>query len=193
MTAYAELDTNKYVTRQIGRADPPDFVGPDEPEPPVDPGMTCRKLAADIDYSGQPTPTSRMQWLDADPAPKWAETKTLDELKAIKNAEINAGRLTANLSSFPYAGKQIACDALSRSDIDAVNGYVSLTGGFRVGWAGLWKATDNSYVDVSTVDAWKAFYAAMVDQGQANFSHAQDLKSQLASATTAEAVASINW
>lgn len=192
MTAFAEIDGNKFITRQIGRVDPPDFTGPDDPMPQVELGMTCRKLAANLDRN-PPTPTSRLQWADDAPAPAWVETASLDELRSKKNAEINASRMTANFSHFTYSGKQIACDALSRGDIDGVNGYVSLTGTFRTGWHGVWKAMDNTYVPIATVDDWKAFYAAMVDQGQANFDHAQDLKASLASATTAEQVDAITW
>jgi hypothetical protein len=118
---------------------------------------------------------------------------TLDAAKATKITEINKSRLAANTSSFSYQGKDIACDALSRSDIDGVNGYVALTGTFPEGWIGKWKAVDNSLVLIETLDDWKAFYAAMVEQGQSNFLYSQWLKQQVADATTAEQVGAIYW
>lgn len=114
-------------------------------------------------------------------------------LKAAKNAEINAARLAANFSTFPYAGKAIACDQLSRSDIDGTNGFVSLYGSLPPGWPGGWKAVDNTYVPISSVADWKAFYSSMFAAGNANFAKAQALKDQLEAATTPEEVQSINW
>lgn len=113
--------------------------------------------------------------------------------KVKKNEEINAARLAANLNYFVYQEKRIACDALSRSDIDATNGYISLFGAFHQNWPGMWKAIDNSFVAITTLDEWRAFYKAMVDQGQVNFAHAQQLKTQLASATTLNEIAGIIW
>ncbi|MDP3228530.1 MAG: DUF4376 domain-containing protein [Acidovorax sp.] len=117
----------------------------------------------------------------------------LATLKAEKNNEINAARMTANFTSFTHGGKLIACDALSRSDIDGTNGYVALNGALPAGWPGGWKAIDNTYLVIADVAAWKAFYASMFATGNANFAHAQQLKATLAAATTAEQVAAIVW
>lgn len=117
----------------------------------------------------------------------------LAQAKAAKNDEINAARLATNLTTFPYGGKEIACETLSRSDVDGTNGYVANAGALPPGWPGGWKATDNTYVPIGNVAAWKQFYAAMVGQGLVNFAHAQDLKTQLATAATLEEVAAITW
>lgn len=114
-------------------------------------------------------------------------------LKAAKNEEINASRMAVNFSHFTHGGKQIACDQLSRSDIDGTNGFVALYGALPPGWPGGWKAMDNSYVAIADVAAWKAFYASMFAAGNANFAHAQALKALLAQADTPEAVAAIQW
>lgn len=74
-----------------------------------------------------------------------------------------------------------------------MNGYVALYGALPPGFPGAWKAVDNTYLPIANVDAWKVFYTAMVAQGAANFAHAQELKAQLAAATTPEAVAAIVW
>lgn len=118
---------------------------------------------------------------------------TLDELKAAKNAEINAARLKANGTTFPHAGKVFACDSLSRSDIDGVANHIGLFGAFPPDFPGGWKSVDNTMLPMATIDDFKAFYQSMTAQGAANFNHSQALKSQLAEATTKEEVHAIVW
>lgn len=113
----------------------------------------------------------------------WIDPRTLDDHKAAKNEQINGWRLAANRDCFIFAGKEIACDELSRSDIDGVNGMVAITGALSPGFPMAWKAKDNSYVPIADVAAWKTFYAALVAKGTANFAHAQALKAQLAAIT----------
>jgi hypothetical protein len=117
----------------------------------------------------------------------------LAALKAAKNEEINAWRAAANLSTFPHADKLIACDSLSRSDLDGVANAIALSGSFPTGFPGGWKATDNTMIPLADLDAFRALYASMTAQGTANFNHAQALKTQLASASTPEEVAAIVW
>lgn len=100
------------------------------------------------------------------------------------NAEINAWREAINYTTFPHAGKLIACDTLSRSDIDAVANNIALFGAFPASFPGAWKATDNSYIVQPTVDDFKAMFADMTAQGAANFNQAQTWKVQAAEATT---------
>lgn len=119
--------------------------------------------------------------------------KSLDETKAEKNAEINAARASASAGTFSHGGKMFSADAVSRSDIDGVNGYVATHDALPPGFPGAWKAVDNTYLPIADVAAWKAFYSAMVAQGVTNFLHAQELKAQLAAATTPEEVAAIKW
>lgn len=118
---------------------------------------------------------------------------TLSSAKAAKNAQINEWRLEATFTTFTHAGKVISCDQLSRSDIDGTNGHVSLLGSFPSGWPGGWKAIDNTYTPITTVEEWKDFYSSLTAQGTANFNHAQALKAQLAAATTLEEVEAITW
>jgi hypothetical protein len=117
----------------------------------------------------------------------------LAALRSAKNAEINHWRAAANLSTFPHAGKVIACDALSRSDIDGVANQISLFGTFPDGFPGAWKAVDNSYIVLPDIDAFKAMYASMTAQGAENFNHAQALKAALAGAGSPEEIAAIVW
>lgn len=118
---------------------------------------------------------------------------TLAELKAMKNEEINAARLNANLTTFTHNGKLFACDQLSRGDIDGINGYVGTRGGLPNNWVGGWKSVDNSIHPIPDIAAWCAFYDSMMAQGQANFIKSQNLKMQLESAIDAEQVAAIKW
>lgn len=118
---------------------------------------------------------------------------SLSDLKIAKNNQINRWRAEANQTYFTHSGKQIACDQLSRSDIDAVAGSISLTGAFPAGFPGAWKATDNTYVPLATVDAFKSMYSSMTLQGTVNFGKSQALKTALAAATTLEQVNAIVW
>jgi len=115
---------------------------------------------------------------------QWEDPRTLADLKAAKNAAINSARLRANQSHFMFAGKQIAVDPLSRSDIDAMHGTVLMLQAMPAGWPGAWKAMDNTFVAIPDVATWGAFYGAMVAQGMQNFAHSQALKAQLDAATT---------
>jgi hypothetical protein len=134
-----------------------------------------------------------LEWVAKGNTPDPAPTPSLADLKTAKNTQINQWRGAANQTNFTHSGKQIACDALSRSDIDAVAGSIALTGAFPVGFPGAWKAMDNSYVMLPDVAAFKAMYASMTLQGTINFGHSQDLKAALAAATTIEQVTAIVW
>lgn len=170
------------------------YDGPDEgpPEPHWESQAEGQVVLLDapIDWRG-PTETSVLHWIDG--AAAWIETATLDDLKARKNAEINQWRAAANQSTFPHAGKQISCDALSRSDIDAVANHVGLFGAFPEGFPMAWKATDNTFIPLADIAAFKAMYASMTAQGTSNFEHSQALKGKLENATTVAAVAAISW
>lgn len=118
---------------------------------------------------------------------------TLAALKAAKNLQINEWRAQANRSTFSYSGKVIACDELSRSDIDAVAGAVALNGAFPADFPNAWKATDNNYISLPDIGSFKAMYNAMTAQGTLNFARSQQLKSALASAQTAQEINAIKW
>lgn len=139
-------------------------------------------------------PASPGVWAKWDSTVKsWQDLRTLADLKAAKNTEINTARLKANQSGFMYGGHLIATDTLSRSDIDAANGYIALNDAMPADWPGAWKADDNAYVPISDIATWKAFYSAMVAAGNTNFAKSQTLKTALAAATTADQVAAIVW
>lgn len=121
------------------------------------------------------------------------KARKIVEAKAAKSLQINIWRAEANQTYFTHQGKRIACDALSRSDIDAVAGNISLTGTFPIGFPGAWKAMDNTYIILPNVAAFKDMYASMTLQGTINFGQSQDLKTALAAATTLEQINNITW
>jgi hypothetical protein len=123
----------------------------------------------------------------------WASSITLADIKRAKEEEITEAKLAANGSYFTYAGKQIAADVDSRGDIVAINGSVSLNGVLPSNFPSVWKCLDNTYISIPDRDTWVAFYAAMVDQGTANFIKSETLKSQIAAATTEQQVLAIKW
>lgn len=118
-------------------------------------------------------------WLNEGNQPQPANQPTLEELKSQKNAEINKARLEANQTTFTHSGKLFACDQLSRSDIDAINGYVGTRNALPASWLGGWKAVDNTIVAIADVTSWNAFYDSMIEQGQQNFVKSQSLKASL--------------
>lgn len=117
----------------------------------------------------------------------------LEELRLAKNSQIDDWRAYSNGATFPYGGKHIKCDALSRSDIDGVANHIALFGVFPEGFPGGWKATDKTMLPLPDVDAFREMYAAMTAQGTLNFNYSQELKTVLAAAATAEEIAAITW
>ena len=113
--------------------------------------------------------------------------------KVVKNNEINKWRLQANQSTFPYQGKSIGCDPLSRSDIDGVAGSISLFGSFPNNFPMAWKCADNTFISLPDVAAFKSMYSAMTDQGTITFNKSQQLKTALATATTKAEIDAIVW
>ena len=123
----------------------------------------------------------------------WEDPRNVEKVRSLKIEQINQWRAAANQSEFTYQGKQIAVDRLSRSDIDGVNGEVSLTGALPANFPGGWKTKDNTYVAIPDVATWVLFYKAMTAQGSANFLHSQTLKAQVAAATTIAEIEAITW
>lgn len=133
---------------------------------------------------------AKLKW----PELEWVQTRTLDQAKADKRAAINAARLAATFGSFWFQGNEIACDALSRSDIDGINGSVAINGVLPSTFPGAWKTKANTYIAVPDVATWRAFYDAMVCQGAANFAKSQQLKAQVEAAQTVAAVDAVpSW
>jgi hypothetical protein len=126
-------------------------------------------------------------------AHEWRDPRTLEDIKAVKRQQINAARLFANRSQFSHQGKAIACDQLSRSDIDGVNGFVATNGALPPSFPGAWKCIDNTFLMVPDVAAWNALYASMVNQGAQNFLRSEALKAQIDAAASPGDLASIRW
>lgn len=137
------------------------------------------------------------EWQIADQAAVNAYTERkvqeLTDAKLSKKQEINAARLEDNFSTFVHNEKVIACDQLSRSDIDGVNGYVGINGTLPPDFPGAWKAKDDSYLLIPSVEAWKDFYLSMYNAGLSHFMKSQQLKAQVDACTTLEQLSAIKW
>ena len=118
---------------------------------------------------------------------------SVEAMRVAKNVEIDGWRAQANSSTFAFGGKLIACDALSRSDIDGVANHIALFGTFPEDFPGGWKVTDKTMLPLPDIDSFRAMYGAMTKQGAKNFNRSQELKAQLAAATTPEEIAAIMW
>ena len=127
------------------------------------------------------------------PIPSETIPPTLAEQKTAKNLQINQWRTEANNSTFTHLGKSIACDELSRRDIDGVAGEITLNGAFPAGFPNKWKSTDNSYLSLPDIPAFKAMYSSMTLQGITNFGRSELRKAELASATTIDQLNAIVW
>lgn len=124
------------------------------------------------------------------------EYLNIDEFLEKKLEEINKSRIDANNGTFNFSGKAISCSNDGRTNIDAINGIVSLTGAMPNDWVGVWKAEDNSYISIPDVATWTSFYGAMVAQGIANFTQSETLKAQLNAAYNAndmQAMKDLEW
>lgn len=124
------------------------------------------------------------------------DTDTLNSMlakeKTDKNTYINKCRYEANFTSFPFGGKLIACDQLSRSDIESTNAQIIKHNALPTGWPGGWKAIDNEYVAIPDITTWNTFYDAMYNTGMQNFAKSQNLKLQLETATL-DTINNIVW
>jgi len=192
MTQYIAIrNSTQEIEYGMGMRDEEDFSGPPSPPPVAEEGTTLVAWQGIIPFNKGVSPSCKLIWNGE--APEWTETASLEEIKALKNAEINLARGAANQSYFEFAGKQIACDAVSMLDIQSTNAEIALTREMPSTWPGAWKALDNTYVLIPDVATWTVFIKAMVSRGMAHFQQAQTLKQLLATADTPDAVAEIKW
>lgn len=123
-----------------------------------------------------------------------SDTQDIEAVRARKRAEINAARWMANNTTFTFAGKEIAIDPLSRSDVNGTATEILNQGALPENWPGAWKAVDNTYVAIPDLATWKSFHHAMYLQGLDNFVHSQALKAYLDDPVrTVEEVKSVQW
>lgn len=125
--------------------------------------------------------------------------KNLKVLRDYKHKLINKWREEANFKYFVYEGHRIACDRLSRSDIDGTNGeilgraIINGTPSMPDGWPGGWKTMANNYVPITTLAQWKAFYSAMFNCGSLNFAKSQYLKHIVDNSNNLHQVLEVDW
>lgn len=119
------------------------------------------------------------------------KSEDLSTLKQRKRAEITRQRVAADNDKFIYQSKMIK--TADKDMFDLLIADARWRKGTPANWPGGWKAIDNSYVAISTVEEWDSFFIAMYDTGVANFVRSQKLKALLDEATTPDEVAVITW
>ena len=136
-------------------------------------------------------PRPRAKWSNATMA--WLDDRTLEQARSDKRAQIDAWRLEANSSGFIYQNKRVATDTLSMLDITNTGLRIAATQAMPPDWPGGWKA-EGSFIPITTVADWNAFFDAMYQQGLANFMRSQVLKAMVDNplATIAE-IDAITW
>lgn len=123
----------------------------------------------------------------------WQSLLDLSSSKLSKRNLINKWRLQANYSGFMHGGKLIASDQLSMLDITNTANEINQNNSLPANWPGAWKAVDNSYIPITSIQDWRAFFSSMYQQGLNNFSISQQLKTLVDSATTVAEVEAIIW
>jgi hypothetical protein len=123
----------------------------------------------------------------------WVDSRNLDDVKVAKLTELNKAYRTAMSGNFYFNTTPVQMGGYSKSNIDAVNGYISLNNSLPTNWSGTWKAADNSLIQIPDVSTWTEFYAAMIDQISNNFEKLQTLKTRVTNSNTIDKVDSISW
>lgn len=165
---------------------------PGEPAPVVD-GFEVHEVTTDTFDRGwpvAPSDTSVLRLIDG--AIVWAETATLEQIKARKRAAITAQRLALDGDHFTYLGHAIRTADKDMFDLLVADARISKGVGMPANWVGGWVGI-NSVLPIATREEWDAFFIAMYDTGIENFMHSQHVKALIDNATTAEDVEAIQW
>lgn len=192
---YADILEDRSV-RCVAMQEDPD-EGP--PSLPVYIGVECAYVGTTFAWN-QPSPTHKPTWPPGATSIVWVETLTIDQLKVARKAKITADRIAADTDHFTFTYNDSTGASVSKeirtADKDMFDVLVAdsrIKKGFPLNWPGGWKAIDNSYVPISSVEQWDVFFIAMYDAGIANFNHSQALKNDIDNATTAEQIDAIVW
>ena len=148
------------------------------------------EIPMDIVIPTSTNSASRLYYIDGEFI--YTDDRSINDAKIHKNNYINESKILAN-QSFTYSGKQIQADESSWKEIVGTHGWITATQSMPPGFPMQWKALDNTYVPITTVAEWLQFYGAALQRGVINFQRAQELKQQLAAATTLEEIDNISW
>lgn len=110
---------------------------------------------------------------------------TLEQRIKFKKLQISVDRIIANNSGVDFKYKTIATDEKSLEDINAITNYIAITGTKPLTLT-QWKATDNTYVNIDSIEDWKDLIKSIAETFQLNFETAQNKKALLLSVTTQE-------
>lgn len=186
----------KYIAIETatGRVDAVYEVG-DDGNPPVFDDHDVLPAGSDFDKGWPPAPSDTAVLHVLDGNLQWVETATLEEVRQRKRQEITACRIAADNDHFVYQDKMIRTADKDMFDLLVADARINkcTDGKMPPNWPGGWKAMDNSYLPISSPDAWNAFFIAAYDAGIGNFMKSQSLKQQIDSATTFQEIEAIKW
>lgn len=141
-----------------------------------------------VPIPSQPQPWCVWDW----PTHAWIDTRTLDGLKAGKWEQIKAVRDRLEAEGFPYLGRTFDSDPVSVQRITTVvlAAQAAVAGGqpFSIDWT----CADNSVLTM-TAQQVLGLPVALATYGNTLHETARALRELIASASTAEAVAAIDW
>lgn len=135
------------------------------------------------------TPRPGHTWI---PGTGWADLRTLEQLKAIKWAQIKDARQDAEEGGFTWDGSTFDSDAMSQMRIIGAAQMASVATAAGQPFEITWTLADNTTRTLSAEDMLMVglTMGAHID---ATHAHGRELRTQLDAATTREEVAAINW
>jgi hypothetical protein len=162
------LDDENYV---LGHYSSDDFYIETEKHVPIEKGP-------------QPTVHCLFNYLSK----QWIDPRTLQDHKTAKWLEIKQTRSQAEYAGFTWDESVFDSDALSQQRITGAVTLAQMDAGFSIGWT----LADNTVRHLSAAQM-KEVGAALGVHVATQFAHAQDLRTQLDAAQTAEQVAALGW
>ena len=112
----------------------------------------------------------------------------LNNARSGKKDRITAAYRRSTNATFKHRGKDIECDKDSRDDLYEIALYVLMNDRFPAWFTGEWKCADNSYLNISNVNALKQIFSAMVEQTGELFTRMQGSKARIDSLQTIEEI-----
>jgi hypothetical protein len=119
---------------------------------------------------------------------KWVDLRAIPELKTAKWFEIKQARSQAEYAGFTWDGSTFDSNAISQQRITGAVTLAQMDAGFSIGWT----LADNMVRQLSAAQI-KEVGAALGEHVATQFAQAQDLRTQLDAAQTAEEVAAVSW
>jgi hypothetical protein len=119
---------------------------------------------------------------------EWVDPRTLQDHKTAKWLEIKQARSQAEYAGFTWDGSVFDSDAISQQRITGAVTLAQMDAAFSIGWT----LADNTVRQLSAAEM-KDVGTALGVHVATQFARAQDLRTQLDAAQTAEEVAAVSW